>query len=243
MRTLPSIFSIVVSAALTVAASAATINVDFGSGGVSGTFSGTAKAPDAGTVWNGFNAGAGGIGATTVFPGTLVTSTGAPSTVTLSLTNFFSFDAGSGSASGIAPALMTDFIYQPGGVGPGGNPGTFSIGGLVPLATYDFYIYSQNAGFQNTATTFTIGGTTKVATNAGQPPGTPLTTTFIENTNYLRILGITASAGGIITGSFNDVAVANNAAFNGFQIVQVPEPSMLALTGLASALLLRRRRS
>ena len=46
---------IAATAMLLYPSTAATINVDFNStGGSSGTFAGTAAAPDSGTIWNGF---------------------------------------------------------------------------------------------------------------------------------------------------------------------------------------------
>ena len=164
---------------------------------------------------------------TTITSSPLVTSTGSPTPITVTLGNFKSYVAG--SAAGVAPNLMTNFVYQP-TLGPSGPNATFSINNLDPSSTYDLYLYSQNASFQNTATIFTINGVSLTATNAGGSP-VPLTTTFIEGTNYVKFSGLVPGLTGVISGTFNDVPVANNAAFNGFQLVQVPEPSTLTLGG------------
>lgn len=222
------------------AASAATINIDINSSdGSFGTYSGMAAAPAAGTIWNGFAAGAEGgsplIGSVTSGP--LVTSTGVASSVTVTLGNFRVYEANENSAS-TAPSLYTDFVYQQ-NLGPGGPNSTFSINGLTPGLTYDLYFYAQNGGYSNTATGFTIGATSLTATNpvGGGDPGS-----FIQNVNYVKFTGVAPSAGGVISGTFNDIALANNAAFNGLQIVEVPEPGSAALLGLAALAAARRRR-
>lgn len=216
-----------------------TINVDLSIG--SGTYSGVGAAPDAGTVWNGISPGAGSFTS-----GPLVDSTGAATPVTVSLESFFQYAANERPAAFASP-LLTDFVYQT-MLGPNGPPGLFAINNLVPGGTYDLYFYSQNGGYSNTATSFTIGGDTKVATNinpfAGGAPS------FIENTNYVVFSGLTADGLGTIVGEFNDVAAANNAAFNGIQIQQaaIPEPASIASAIIGSGLLLmgrmyRRRRA
>ncbi|HWB06604.1 MAG TPA: PEP-CTERM sorting domain-containing protein [Verrucomicrobiales bacterium] len=221
-------------------AGAATINIDINSSdGGFGTYSGMAAAPAAGTIWNGFVAGPEGgsplVGSVTSGP--LVTSTGVASSVTVTLGNFRVYEANENSAS-TAPALFTDFVYQQ-NLGPGGPNSTFSINGLTPGITYDLYFYAQNGGYSNTATGFTIGATSLTATNpvgGGDPGG------IIQNVNYVKFTGVAPSAGGVISGTFNDIAPANNAAFNGLQIVEVPEPGSAALLGLAALAAVRRRR-
>jgi hypothetical protein len=222
------------------ASAATTINVDFNNGnGAYPTYSGEAAAPaSGGTTWNGFNIGSGGgIVSTTSAP--LVTSTGSATNVTVTLGNYNTYVASENPAV-LAPNLMTNFAYQP-VLGPGGANSTFSINNLNPASSYDIYIYSQNAGYSETATIFTIGGVSKTATNTGGTTGGP--NSFTLNGNYVLYSGITPNGAGTISGLFNDFKPADNAAFNGLQIVlAVPEPSVLPLVGLASGLLLRRRR-
>lgn len=222
---------------------AATINIDINTTDGGGSiFSGVGAAPDPGTTWNGVAAGPEG-GAPTVASftsGPLITSTGAPSAITFSLGNFKCYEAQENLASAAVRGLLTDFVYQP-VLGPGGPNATFAINNLNPAFTYDIYFYAQNGGYSNTATIFTIGATSLIATNVGPSPGPA---TFIEGTNYVKFSGISPSGLGVISGTFNDAAPANNAAFGGLQIVEViPEPGTAA-TGLALAGLLafRRRR-
>ncbi len=234
------VLSIAVMAGLTCEALALpTINVDFNStDGSFGTYSGTAAAPDPGTIWNGVPIGpeAGAPLIAGFASGSLVTSTGAASTVTLSLGNFRVYEADERPAS-LASALMTDFAYQQ-NLGPGGVDSTFSLSNLNPGSTYDLYLYAQNGGYSNTATIFAINGFSQTATNPGFEPGA-----FVQDQNYVLYLGLVPS-GGTIAGTFNDAAAANNAAFNGLQLVEhVPEPTAIALLASAGLLVVSRRRS
>jgi hypothetical protein len=55
--------------------------------------------------------------------------------------------------------------------------------------------------------------------------------------------GLAPTPLGTISGTFNDVAAGNNAAFTGLQVVeQVPEPTAAALLAFSGLLALRRRR-
>jgi hypothetical protein len=105
-------------------------------------------------------------------------------------------------------------VYQQ-TLGPAGPDSTFSINNLDPLLTYDLYLYSQNGGYGNTATIFTIGGVSQTATNAGNGVAT-----FTRNVNYVLFSELVPDGAGTISGTFNDAAPANNAAFNALQIIQ-----------------------
>lgn len=226
------IASATVVAFLCTVSAETTINVDFNrSSSFSGTYSGTAAAGDTGTLWNGLTIGSGPLVASFV-SGTLVSSTGLPTGVTVSLGNYQTFDAG-GDKAVVAPALMSDFAYQQ-TLGPGGPNSTFAINNLDRLFTYDLYLYAQNAGYANTATIFTIDGISQTAFNSGNIG------TFTRDINYVLFSGLVPNATGTISGTFNDVAVSNNAAFNGLQIVQrapgppppPPVPPKLRRTGV-----------
>jgi len=219
-----------------------TINVDFNTtDGSSPTYSGLGAAPDIGTTWNGLGIGAeaGGAINPSFTSGALLTSTGTASAVTVSLGSFKAYESDENFGTTTpAPALMTDFAYQQ-NLGPGGPDSTFSLANLNPSFTYDLYLYSQNGGYANTATIFTVNGISQTATNLGTPPPG-----FVLNENYVLFLGLVADGSGTISGTFNDVAAANNGAFNGLQLVEiVPEPTAVALLAFASLLTVRRRRS
>ena len=229
--------ALLLAASVPLSSLAQTINVDFnGTDGTLGTYSGTAAAPDSGTTWNGFAVGpeAGSPLNGTTTSGALVTSAGAPTPVTVSLGNFRFYEANENPA-GLAPGLLSDFVYQQ-TLGPGGPDSTFSINHLDPSLTYDLYLYAQNGGYSNTSTVFMINGASKIATNVGDIP------TLIEDTNYVVYRGLAPNSSGTISGTFNDFAAANNAAFNGLQILQIPEPTGLSLLAFGGMLALRRRR-
>jgi hypothetical protein len=218
-----------------------TINVDFNGAAGSGTYVGVGAAPDAGTVWNGISPP--DIAFTS---GPLVDSTGAPTPVTVSLETYFEYAANENAAD-FARALLTDFVYQTGGLGPNGISSAFAINNLTPGGAYDLYFYAQNGGYSNTETSFTIGATQKNAVNV---PGSSGPDSFIENTNYVKFSGVIADGGGVIVGDFNVDQIANNAAFNGLQIQQVPipEPASVATAVVGGCVLvvggmLRRRRA
>jgi hypothetical protein len=237
--------SVCVAMALTCATAVGqvTINVDFNGAAGSGTFSGVGAAPDAGTIWNAV------VPPNNPFTsGPLVDSTGAATAVTVSLTSNYLEYAANERVAAFAPTLLTDFVYQT-QLGPNGPASGFAINNLTPGGAYDLYFYSQNGGYSNTATSFTIGSDVKIATNINTPGGFG-PASFIENTNYVVFAGIVADGTGVIAGSFNDVAIANNAAFNGLQIQQVPipEPASIASAVIGGGLLLvggmiRRRRA
>lgn len=190
-----------------------TINVDFNTtAAASTTYSGTAAAPDTGTTWNGVAIVPGAAGSTFT-SGPLVASDGAATPVTVSLSNFLSYNAAERPAT-LASALFTDFAYQR-VLGPGGPNAGFAIKGLDPASSYDLYIYGQNGGYGSTINLFTIDGVTQYTTNAGN------IATLVKGTNYVVFSGLTPSAQGMITGVFNVAKVADNAAFNGLQIVKV----------------------
>ena len=104
-------------------------------------------------------------------------------------------------------------------LGPGGPDSTFSINNLDPAAAYDLYLYAQNGGYGTTVTIFTINGASQYATNTGN------IATFIQGTNYVVYQGLAPNASGVISGTFNVAKVADNAAFNGLQIVKTSKPN------------------
>jgi hypothetical protein len=221
-------------------------------GTISGTYTSTGAAPDAGTTWNtwapstaGTLGGPTGADTPAVLAGTsptLVNSLGAvPSVafgtnVTFSITgtNWNGYDWGYNTPP-YAPALLGDGLYGGGSLATAAN---FTIDGLVAFATYDLYLYSQNGGHQSQTTNFLVGGTTKQAANPG------VAAAFVNNQNYVVYVGIAADVSGQIAGKMwqND---GNGSAFNGFQLVQsVPEPTAISLFGLGALGLfaVRRRR-
>src|SRR5207247_2531355 len=92
------------------------------------------------------------------------------------------------------------------------------------------YLYAQNGGYALTVTIFTINGASQYATNTGN------IASFIQGTNYVLYQGLAPDASGVISGTFNVAKVADNAAFNGLQIMQAAKPntSTPKITSIAS---------
>ncbi len=209
-------------------AQATTINVDFNAtNGSSRTYSGAAMAPG-GTSWNGVNIGNIGAAVTTFTSAALTASDGVtPTSVTVTLGNYGTYDTQSYHAS-VAPALLDDYAYDihsittdhpPTGV----SPVTFSIDHLTPNGYYDLYVYSQNGFFDNIADNFTVDGVTKAIANTGSD------STFGLGANY-QLFSTVLAIGGTISGDFVDTEFGNLGVFNGFQLVTTtPEPASFVL--------------
>ena len=134
------------------------------------------------------------------------------------------------------------------------TPFTMMIGGLSsgPGVTYDLIVYSDwvwkgNDYFPVTQTDGSgLTGTVyldQISTGPnGAVPALVEDTNLLQNGategNRIRITGLTPDGSGNLGFSMG----GRNSAFNGFQLVQVPEPSAALLGGLGMLALLRRRR-
>jgi hypothetical protein len=233
---------------------AATINVDFNGNPIASnnaalTYSGTAAAPDTGTIWNGLYIGTTSViptytsGPSTIFntsatPTTIVTSTGTPTSIQVTLTNFRGFDIGG------PDNLLREF---PAGAASGTEHiNGFTISGLTPNGLYDLYIYSQNGSAGNAQSEFTIttpqqvlaNETQQNVINAGGGSSLVLGRNYIAFTNLI-------SYDGTLSGEVRSLLATNASAFNGFQLVEkgiIPEPASLGLVTLVGGVLMLRRR-
>jgi hypothetical protein len=198
---------------LTGSAHATLINVDMNTD-VSPTFTGSGVL--GGGTWNGVAV----TGNTITTASNLLDSTGAATTVdlTLSSANLSNFDAVNGN-NGPANDLLRDYGSSGGYVNI-----VVTISGLLPSASYD--LVSYNAG-DNTSQGTSISGAISGTTTSAQR------TSYVEGVNYIRGTAISDGSGSL---SFT---VADNgtqfAMINGLQISgTVPEPS--SLTMLAAVL-------
>ena len=179
----------------------------------------------------------------------LVASDGTTTTtVTVSLSNHGDYDTKLDSNEGEFVAgrpLFNDYAYDvqtnTTNFPAGNSPVPFSIAGLVNGGIYDLYVFSQNGGYNSSTTVFTIGAMSKTVTNDTSDAQGP--TGFVQTRNYEVFPGLIAT-GGTISGSFVTGKAGNAGAFNGFQIMQVPEPASFGLfaVGLVGMALLVRRR-
>ena len=108
------------------------------------------------------------------------------------------------------------------------NPGVtyqFTISGLVPNTPYDLYFYSS-AGVLDRPGRFVIDGVAHDSVDAWFPTGR-------RGGDYAVCGGITADAGGLITGEFGQAFAGTDAVFNGLQIMgtipQIPQGTLVRI--------------
>ncbi len=130
------------------------------------------------------------------------------------------------------------------------SAGSFTINGLTPGATFNLWIASshlasgiaRNLGDWTTANTNTTGASVIMNNTGNETNGS----TWVLGANYTLFENIVANGSGQITMTSHALIpnlTDSRVGFNGFQLVNVPEPSSAALLGLgAFALILRRRK-
>ncbi|MCA9240650.1 MAG: hypothetical protein KDA37_10635, partial [Planctomycetales bacterium] len=217
------------------------VNIDFapnidvtpgnaGSNIYSVDYSGTAAAPDAGTVWNSLVAGNSGgngynfedvniglydeVAGAVSGPSSLVDSTGASTSLSVS------FDAGgafavsdnAGNLNNIATdavGLMRDYLIafnDP-------NPRFVTISGLAPNEPVTLYLYGEGDNLSNDRSTFfDANGVTGSTT--GDAGGVPLT----AGSDYVRLAGVMANASGVLQIEYSPNGTPEG-PFNGLQLL------------------------
>jgi hypothetical protein len=268
----PPILSGCVAAMLALAGQtshAAVVNVDFGlhgdhpGGVVSAVYSGTAAAPDSGTIWNevqvldnnAFDGPPGEFGYWTsnVTVSNLSNSQGVATGLSVTAiadsnngTGAFGVLQGStnlGAVATNAVDLMRDYLI-------GYNaPRTVELSGFTAGTLVDLYLYGAG-DTDNRDTAFSVLDVngTHTATTTGtitQDGNNPVSHTLTLGGDYVILNGLVADANGKITISYVNGGGSGEAPFDGFQAVySVPEPAAgIALLLGAIPFARRRRRS
>ena len=223
---------------LTFSAQAASLyNVDFnhdGSGATppsfpSGTMTGAAAIGSDGDVWN-------GITGDTAAAQALVNSTGAASSVTVTINQ----DNVNGSwdndafAATNAVALMADYINI--NADDDGVTATVLVNNLTLNSAFTIHLFGAGDAADQ-RTTFAVTGANE---EGSQSTVGGSTTPLASPQHYVTFTGNTGSSGEI---EISWTQGGTWTAFNGFQLEVVPEPASASLLGLAAiGLLLRRNR-
>lgn len=194
-------------------------------------YTGTAAAPDTGTVWNSLNAAnpspavfigvegyydevAGGIATYN----NLVDSQGAATPIDISFTSggAFAIENNAPNIPNIATnaqGLMRDYLIAFDGGGQGG-PRTVTISGLDPSEQLILYLYGEGDNLSNNRqTTFNANGV--IGSTVGDAPANaPLT----EGADYVRLTGVVADASGVLSIQYSANGVSEG-PFNGLQLL------------------------
>ena len=252
-------------AALSAAATAQVINIDFDESAVSSIYQGLAAAPDpagGSAQWNRVT----GSGTTTITASSLTDSDGDTTGVGIELEINGSYLelAGQQEMGGVPRTyedLMSDYVYLSSPTNTQVVTKSGTIFGLEPAKLYDVYLYAQGDDFtedfspgQNAL--FTINGISKQTSWDGVVGGNGL---LVEGIEYVRFSVLADPSGeiafsyaNVVSGSGGNVVTdldgvnSRFAGINGIQIVDVaavvPEPSVALLGGIGLVGLLRRRR-
>ena len=198
---------------------AAVLNVQFGPAGID--YTGTAAAPDTGTIWNYVTAPLAGGSSQSLNASGFDYSDGSPASGITISSSVPVWSWNEGSYSGLTDNRVFNTIPSP--FTGQTYPFSLTISGLDNSLTYNLYCYASNPSY---ATTYTVGSTSGSA--YGQLGDS---NPFQATTDYALLSDLTPIAGAItIELSHFDLGTA--AVIGGLQLETVPEPSTLIVWSL-----------
>lgn len=216
-------------AAMTGAATAATISVNFTEGNANQQIaSSTTAGIDVQSNWNNTTGGGGTAGS-------LIDSTGSTTTASITWVSgglWHDDSANTDATNGVGNAQIARGYLDDGNGGTGVD---FTVSG-IPFANYTAIIYLATDTAGGAYNAFDVNGGSYSTTGtkdrySGQPNW--------DATNSITVTGL---SGNLVVDGLPR-ATTTRASIAGIQIVQVPEPSSAALLGLGGlALILRRRK-
>lgn len=232
------LFTLALAGCLAITCDAELIDVQFGCSAGSACnfhtnttqFSGAAASGSSGDQWN-LVTGDSNLGNKATTPVALKTVSGATTSVTVTWDSALSSlqPANSNITTGTYANLFNAYLIM--------NDSnqttcacTIDIGGLVANKYYLLYMINQHGkGATGDEIRYTINGTQYAATNAEV---TPVSSPGLTQDTNWEVYTVQATSGGDINLSFNKNSIAGvNAAINGFQLVETPEPGTVAMAG------------
>jgi|SaaInlStandDraft_4_1057021.scaffolds.fasta_scaffold59281_2 hypothetical protein len=192
-----------------VAASAATVNVDFGTA-TSNIYEGQGAAVDSGTNWN-------KVGIADIGIAELLDSNGGWTGIKVETNAVGAYSDGGGGKKDLLGDRIFDSMPFP------WNAFTVDITGLNDAATYNLWFYGSNSNY---ASKYIVG------TDSDYALGLPFVgQNWEHHNNYAVLYGLQSNSSGVISFQVDKYQGSGAAVIGGFQLQSVPIPAAVWLLG------------